>query len=822
VKGLGASEALRRSRRAAAAAVVVVVGLAWPLAAVAAEPDRAGKYQRAPARRGEERGPQGNAANAAATTSDPGGSRPVGTVNPLAIENPFCEQDLARAQRRNCRVTGTPEGRYPVSNYGLDIHVDTGLDNIIGNFQALLAQIANAIWQAALFVLSLIITLLGWAFGLSPFTDSTAVAEIDRGLEQFYRAFTAPWLVVGMVALGAWLLWRAVARRQVSSAIGAAALTLVSMLAALWVVHEPRQSIGTAAKFTNAAAMTVLAAPQRGSLSSPVASYGETTTAVWNAMTIPGFAALNFSNVDWALSAPDAELLETSNRYACLDSAYLAQIPPRRWERLLGSAAEDGADCAELGEIAPAPRTNAEIYLRSSPGSAAREVLWEEHTDDAPYASYLAIQGSGGAWTRLPLVVLVVLGLLGGICLLAWLALRIFVQAAVAFVLVLAAPLALFFPAFGEVGRRAFVLWGGTLLGALVSKLVYAALLSVSLFATTVIGSLADDAGAMMAFLVMAGLWWAVFLKRESLVSFLSVSSDGEGGDGRIGRVLGLYAAARVGSRMLTPLQSAVTRGAGAAKASLVGDRGDHAQATRRIAQRDLSAPAARRLDQRLDASRAVAAEQAARRRRLATVSAARERAETEVARLREAGSREDAPEQRGRHLVAARKAQRKARGLRAEEKRLASAVDGDVPRARAARSMITGAEEREQRGARRWSAAEIAASREAIRGEVDRPASDPVHAWRVGMEPQRYHQLSGAEREAAHAEVAEQVRADRLAFGAIPDRPEGIVERRARHRYRSEVRRRESGRAELRGERRTVTRRRRGRSYSNRRGVSR
>ena len=74
---------------------------------------------------------------------------------------------------------------------------------------------------------------------------------------------------------------------------------------------------------------------------------------------------------------------------------------------------------------------------------------------------------------------------------------RLFVQTAVAFVLVLMTPLALFMPAFGERGRAPRSrFWGATLLGALISKLVYAALLAVVLFATTVIASLVDGGGS--------------------------------------------------------------------------------------------------------------------------------------------------------------------------------------------------------------------------------------------------------------------------------------------------------------------------------------
>ncbi|MQA76295.1 MAG: hypothetical protein GEU88_18520, partial [Solirubrobacterales bacterium] len=490
--------------------------------------------------------------DASPADADPASRRSTGSVNPLTIENPFCEERLDAAERRNCRVTGTPEGRYPTSNYGFDVHIDTGVDNIVGNFQALLAQIANAIWQACLFVLNLVLTLLGWAFGLTPFSDNETLASIDRGLEGFYAAFTEPGLVVAMVAIGAWGLWRGVVRREVSASIAATALSLVLMLGALWILHEPRATVGTVSELANDAALSVLAAPQ-GGVSDAQASYAEATAEVWSQVTIPGFAALNFSDADWALSEPDPELLETANEYVCVDAAYLAQLPPKRWAEL--QAADDaGADvsCEQLAATLPAPRTNAELYLRSSPGSLAREKLWDEHTDDAPYSSYFAIQGDEGAWTRLPLVVVIALGLLGGICLLAWLALRLLVQTAVAFVLVLMTPLALFMPALGERGRAAFALWGGTLAGALIAKLVYAALLAVVLFATTVIASLVDDVGAMVAFLVTAGIWWAVFLRREGLVSFLSVSRDRDGGASHGGgswrsRLLGLETTARLG-----------------------------------------------------------------------------------------------------------------------------------------------------------------------------------------------------------------------------------------------------------------------------------
>lgn len=441
-----------------------------------------------------------------------------GSANPLVVENPLCSEGLRRSERRNCRMTGTPEGRYPASNYGLEAHIDTGLDNIVGNFQALLAQIANAIWLAMLFVLNLVLTLLGWAFELNPFGDNQTMAEISRGLERFYRAFTSPWLVAAIVVIGAAGIWRGLIRRDAAGAIGGALLSVVLIVAALWVIHAPDQSVGRAAELANQAATSVIAAPQAGSLRDPDATYAEATAEVWEAMTMPGFAALNFSNVDWALKPPDPKLLEEADKTACLDYAYLRSLPERVVAELAKASAFGGkVDCEDLAPLAPQPETNAEIWLRSSPGSPARDSLWDEFADDHPYAGYMAIQGGGGAWTRLPLVALIAVGLLGGIALLAWLAIRIFTQTAVAFVLTLSTPLALFLPVFGEGGRRAFGFWATTLLGALVSKLVYAAILSVVLLATTTVASLVrggGGVGALMSFLVMAALWWAVFLKR--------------------------------------------------------------------------------------------------------------------------------------------------------------------------------------------------------------------------------------------------------------------------------------------------------------------
>ena len=108
--------------------------------------------------------------------------------------------------------------------------------------------------------------------------------------------------------------------------------------------------------------------------------------------------------------------------------------------------------------------------------------------------------------TRLSMLALFAIGLLGAILLLAWLAIRLFTQAAIAFVLLLAAPFALFLPLLGDGGRRAFKTWGLTLLGAIVAKVIYAAFLSIVLLGISILGAVDGPAGSATGFLLSVRL----------------------------------------------------------------------------------------------------------------------------------------------------------------------------------------------------------------------------------------------------------------------------------------------------------------------------
>jgi len=142
----------------------------------------------------------------------------------------------------------------------------------------------------------------------------------------------------------------------------------------------------------------------------------------------------------------------------------------------------------------------------------------------------VAMQGRSGVLTRMVMVLIFTIGLLGGLLLLLWLAMKLVMATASSLVLVLATPLAMFLPVFGQAGRNAFTKWLTALLGAIVAKLVFSGLLGIVLLGSTVIGSAIGRSSPTLGLIAVMAFWWAVFL--SSARRRLSRLSDREGSCG--------------------------------------------------------------------------------------------------------------------------------------------------------------------------------------------------------------------------------------------------------------------------------------------------
>ncbi len=653
------------------------------------------------------------------TARELGANGQVDPITGLGIRNPVCDRPgeiRDRATQVGCRSSGTPEGIYPASNFGFDIFIDTGIDAPSGTFVKGFVFILDGIWLGLLFVLKLTLSLLGLAFGLNPFSDGETMRGITRGIHGFYSEITQPWLDALIVFLGIGLAWRGLVKRDLAASVGGTLAAIALLVVGMWVINRPSESVGRLAGMSDQMALGVIAAPQDG-VSRPTGSYAEAMSRTWERLVEVPFAGLDFSDVRWAMAPPPREAVDRAGEAYCQDVG----VPP-----LLGIAAAKSGGCARLArQRFGQPRRVIDLYLRSSPGSPSRKALWDYFDNDPRYKPKVAAQGGDGALTRLAMVALFVVGLLGAILLLAWLAIRLFMQAAIAFFLLLIAPFALFFPAFGETGRRAFRTWGLTLLGAVIAKVIYAAFLAVVVLGIAILGQVGDGGGAATGFLLACAFTWAIFLKRAEMVGWMSIG-DVRHEHGAVGRV----AAVAIGSK----LGSVAARGAG--------------QGGRR-AGRWASARGAER-----EAATARVAGDAMRERASALGDQ----------RYREAQQTVKAFEGRGDRPPEGRESERYRR----------------------AQALIAKADENQRTLGRRWDDADLGRFAEEDRRLLADSRNPADHAHRAGYSRARFEQLSGEERQRAEEAIEKAIKRDKRRVGVISERPGRIAGLRERARQSS------------------------------------
>lgn len=701
-----------------------------------------------------------------------GASGQVDPLSGLGIGNPVCDRVAEirdRETRLACEANGTPESTYPASNYGFDIFIDTGIDAPTGTFTKGFVMILNGLWLGLIFVLKLVLALLGLAFGLNPFADGKTMHEIAAAVGRVYARVTQPWLAVAVVCGGIWFAYKGLVRREVAAGVGGTLAALAMIVVGLWVVQQPQASVGRLASLSDRVALGVIGAPQAGTASRPAGSYAEAMSRLWARLVEVPFAGLDFSDVSWALSRPPQEAVDKADEKFCEDQGALA---------LMAELADLGIDEAKdaCGQFAARrygkPRRVIDLYLRSSPGSPARQALWDYFDNNDDYKPKVAAQGGDGVLTRLSMLALFAIGLLGAVLLLAWLAIRLFSQAAIAFVLLLAAPFALFFPLLGDAGRRAFKTWGLTLLGALIAKVIYAAFLSIVLLGIAILGQVDGPGGSATGFLLACAFTWAVFLKRAHLIGWFSVGeSEKVAGRGVVAQLAALGLARGALRQGGGALRGAARGGAGWVRA-----RGaERAQLTTETARESLGASTRGLAEGRQnEARRTVAAFES---------------------RSAHAWPREQVSPQG-------------ARGdLTAEPRRAGAATPASRPpteaewrRYESAKGLLERTALEEKRSGERFSSADLSRYAEEDR-ELLRRSFDPAdHAHRVGLDRRQFEELRGVERERAiegiekararderRLEVASgepgrvRGRARRLAEGIEQRREESPAERRER-----------------------------------------
>jgi hypothetical protein len=475
-------------------------------------------------------------------------------------------------------------GRYPLDHYMLDQHFDavsaslTGGVDVSGVPPMIAYFLTSVLWTLTSFLANTLISLFAFAFSLDLVNGSEAtggagaLGPVSQAIHSIYAdVFGAPWLVLAVAVVGIWAMWKALVQRRYTETAGALGLSLIFVVAALFFVIQPGQTIGAASSWTNRMSRAFLAVSDHGSPSGGAQARDGGAQQLFDLLVFKPWTVLQFGGIEHCALAGSGS--EGSDPLSA-PVRPLSSDPAR--DSALARRLAAGTEVAAEGKVCV---NNANKYalhfLRFGLGTDERDAeydaiddgdsseLPEADTDKAGYRLGVADKPAtdameeGGQYERLLLAIVVFFGELGAFLLLGALSIGVILAQVLLLLLLAFAPAALVAAAIPGRGHQFFKRWLEKLAGYLLRKAAYSLLLAILLAVNGALASATSQLGWLMSFGLQAFFFWAVFLQRRTLAESLVGSATAPGAPGRGGslRVLGLYAGARMAVRPLRGLR---------------------------------------------------------------------------------------------------------------------------------------------------------------------------------------------------------------------------------------------------------------------------
>jgi hypothetical protein len=474
-----------------------------------------------------------------------GGEEAAGEASPAEVDplvsnglgSPTCNGplagELAASGRRNCETSGFAAAAAPTGDYGLDVHIDTGVlgfstGGLLSTVQDL---VVTPLWMALVWAVHALVVMLEWCFTID-LLDSAAAAGLGGGLRRMQAAFTQPWLALALAVASALSLYHGLIRRRVAETLGEALVMVAMMAGGLWIIIDPTATVGALGAWANQASLGTLAVAASGTPSAPRQALGDSLATVFTTAIEVPWCYLEFGDVGWCRepSQLDPGLRAAALKIAGHEASNLACEPN---DALIPTCAQiHGAEAKALersAELLRDAQSNGELFLALPANGVARNSINEQgsllralcQSSEAtncqgPTAAQAEFRTDSGTWPRVGGLLLIAGGLLGMLLLFAFVALRLLAAGLFSLLYLLLAPAMVLAPAFGQAGRTLFRRWALQLLGAVVSKLVFSFLLGVILAVVTVLSSL-QALGWWTQWLLMSAFWWGAYLRRHQL-----------------------------------------------------------------------------------------------------------------------------------------------------------------------------------------------------------------------------------------------------------------------------------------------------------------
>jgi hypothetical protein len=480
-------------------------------------------------------------ASATSEASEAGGAQP-GEVDPLVgngLGSPLChgvlgEGELAHANRRDCETSGFVAAPAPTGDYGIDVHIDTGVFGV--NVRSLVQDLfVQPLWMAIVWAVHALVVMLEWGFTID-LLDSAGVREsVGAGLRRMQLAVTVPWLALALSCASVLAAYNGLIRRRVGETLGQA-VALVAMIAVgTWVTLDPTGTVGAVGGWANQASIGTLATAARGAPTGAGDALASSMSDVFAAAVEMPWCYLEFGDVRWCR---DPARLDPELRAAALRIAG-EEVAQAGCGRAGGSADSCSAGSARARGLAHSAQllreaqTNGAIFLALPANGPARNSINDPgsllhvmcRSSDAtacrgPMAAAAEFRTDGGTWPRVGGLLLIAAGLAGMLLMLGFIAARLLAAALFSLLYLLMAPAAVLAPAFGERGRQLFGRWAAQLFAAVVSKLLFSFLLGV-LLAVVAALSVLGGLGFWTQWLLTSVFWWGAFARREHILALV-------------------------------------------------------------------------------------------------------------------------------------------------------------------------------------------------------------------------------------------------------------------------------------------------------------
>ncbi len=488
-------------------------------------------------------GPPLSSPVAASTEASPAQSLPNGG-DPL-VENglgsPVCQggssstQNLSPQALKNCRTSGWVAAGAPTSNYAFDLHANGGLIGV--DTQGLFQQYLLApVWMGLVWVVHALLAMLEWAYTIDLIDGPMSSGSLGSGLRETQAVFTQPWLVLALAVASVLTAYHGLVRRQVAQTVGQTLLMAMMMVGGLWVIVDPGGTVGEVGSLANQASLGALGAFAQGSPGTGARTLSDGIRGVFTSGIEGPWCYLEFGDVQWCR---DPARVDPKLRAAALRLAggEQALVGCKLNNGLFSSCATPGSPQARAysrsAELLRDARTNGQLFLALPSNGKARNstespnglltVLCggsEIGKCRGPTAAQAEFRGAGGTEQRAAGLLLIVVGAVGMVALLAFLALRLLAAALMSLFYLLLAPAAVLAPALGDGGRAAFRSWATRLLGAVVAKLIYSILLGAVLAMVRVLLAL-KGMGWWPQWLLVCAAWWGIFHHRHHALGVL-------------------------------------------------------------------------------------------------------------------------------------------------------------------------------------------------------------------------------------------------------------------------------------------------------------